>query len=96
MWPKNAKILVTNLDEHTPRQVVGASQRRWPVGLINRELKSKLDVGEPQVRGEKERIEKSFGIAMLMELLLSRACHQESFPESLWSVCISSIYAAYA
>jgi len=31
--PKHTKILVTNLDEWTPRQVVGAYQRRWPVEI---------------------------------------------------------------
>jgi len=36
--------------------------------LINRELKSALGVGEHQGRGEEERIEKSFGIAVLAYL----------------------------
>ena len=40
--PKHPKILVTNLDEWIPRQVVGAYQRRWPVEQINRELKTDL------------------------------------------------------
>jgi len=31
LGPKQTKILVTNLDEWVPRQVVGAYQRRWPV-----------------------------------------------------------------
>ena len=31
--PKHTKILVTNLDEWIPRQVVGAYQRRWPVEI---------------------------------------------------------------
>jgi len=33
--PKHPKILVTNLAEWTPRQVVCAYQRRWPVEQIN-------------------------------------------------------------
>ena len=31
LGPKQTKILVTNLDEWIPRQVVSAYQRRWPV-----------------------------------------------------------------
>jgi len=73
--PHHTKILVTNLDEWTPRQVVCAYQRRWPVGLINRELKTDLGLGEHQVSTEERRIEKSFGIAVLASLLLIRACH---------------------
>src|SRR5262245_24714070 len=34
LGPKQTKILVTNLDERTPRQVVGAYQRRWPVEIV--------------------------------------------------------------
>ena len=48
--PKHTKILVTNLDEWTPRQVVCAYQRRWPVEQINRELKTDLGLGEHQVK----------------------------------------------
>jgi len=32
--PKHTKILVTNLDEWIPRQVVSAYQRRWPVEIF--------------------------------------------------------------
>ena len=84
--PKHTKILVTNLDEWIPRQVVGAYQRRWPVEQINRELKTDLGLGEHQVSGEEGRIEKSFGIAMLAYLLLLRACHQEIVPGKSWSI----------
>jgi hypothetical protein len=84
--PKHTKILGTNLDEWTPRQVVGAYQRRWPVEQINRELKSDLGLGAHQVRGEEGRIEKSFGIAVLAYLLLIRACHQEILPGTSWSI----------
>ena len=86
LGPKQTKILVTNLDEWTPRQVVGAYQRRWPVEQSNRELKTDLGLGEPQVRGEEGRIEKSFGIAVLAYLLLIRACHQEIRPGTSWSI----------
>src|SRR3989442_2549254 len=84
--PKHTKILVTNLNEGHPRQVVGAYQRRWPVEQINRELKTDLGLGEHQVSTEEGRIEKSFGIAVLAYLLLTRACHQEILPGTSWSI----------
>jgi hypothetical protein len=84
--PKHTKILVTNLDEWIPRQVVRAYQHRWPVEQINRELKTDLGLGEHQVSREEGRIEKSFGIAILAYLLLIRACHQEILPGRSWSI----------
>ena len=84
--PKQTKILVTNLDEWTARQVVCAYQRRWPVEHINRELKTDLGLGEHQVSTEEGRIERSFGIAILAYLLLIRACHQEILPGTSWSI----------
>ena len=84
--PKHTKILVTNLDEWIPRQVVSAYQRRWPVEQINRELKTDLGLGGHQVSTEEGRIEKSFGIAVLAYLLLIRACHQEMLPGTSWSI----------
>jgi hypothetical protein len=86
LGPKQTKILVTNLDEWIPRQVVSAYQRRWPVEQINRELKTDLGLGEHQVSGEEGRIEKSFGIAVLAYLLLIRACHQEILLGTSWSI----------
>ena len=53
---------------------------------INRELKTDLGLGEHQVSGEEERIEKSFGIAVMAYLLLIRACHQEILPGQSWSI----------
>jgi hypothetical protein len=86
LGPKQTKILVTNLDEWIPRQVVGAYQRRWPVEQINRELKTDLGLGEHQVSQEEGRIEKSFGIAVLAYLLLLRVCHHEIVPGKSWSI----------
>jgi hypothetical protein len=68
--PKHIKILVTHLDEWTPRQVVCAYQQRWPVEQITRELKTDLGLGAHQVSTEEGRIEKSFGIAVVAYLLL--------------------------
>jgi len=86
LGPAHTKILVTNLDEWTPRQVVSAYQRRWPVEQMHRELKTDLGLGEHQVSREEGRIEKSFGIAIMAYLLLIRACHQEILPGKAWSV----------
>jgi hypothetical protein len=86
LGPKQTKILVTNLDEWTPRQVVGAYQRRGPVEQINRELKTDLGLGEHQVSAEEGCIEHSFGIAILAYVLLIRACHQEMLPGTSWSI----------
>ena len=84
--PNKTKILVTNLPEWTPRQVVSCYQRSWPVEQINRELKSDLGLGEHQVSGEEDRIEKSFGIAVMAYLFLIRACHEEIVPGQSWSI----------
>ena len=86
LGPKQTQILVTNLDEWIPRQVVGAYQRRWPVEQINRELKTDLGLGEHQVSGEEGRIEKSFGIGVLAYLFLIRVGHQEIRPGTSWSI----------
>jgi hypothetical protein len=84
--PKHTKILVTNLAEWLPRDVVFAYQRRWPIEQINRELKSGLGMGEHQVSGDEGRIENSFGIAVMAYLFLIRACHQEIVPGRSWSI----------
>ena len=86
LGPKHTKILVTNLDEWIPRQVVSAYQRRWPVEQIKRELKTDLGLGAHQVSREEGRIEKSFGIAVMAYLLLIRACHQAILPGTSWSI----------
>lgn len=84
--PKNTKILVTNLAEVSPRYVVFAYQKRWAVEQINRELKSDLGLGEHQVSGDEERIEKSFGIAVMAYLFLIRVCHHEIVAGKSWSI----------
>jgi Transposase DDE domain len=78
--PQHTKILVTNLAELTPRQVVCMYQKRWAIELANWELKSGLGLGQHQVSGERERSEKSVGIAVLASLFLLRSCHHESVP----------------
>jgi hypothetical protein len=86
LGPKQTKILVTNLDEWTSRQVVSAYQRRWPIEQINRALKTDLGLGEHQVSRGEGRVEKSFGMAILAYLLVIRACHKEILPGTSWSI----------
>ena len=84
--PKQTKILVTNLAELTPSQVVGIYQKRWSVELLHWELKSGLGLGEHQVSGDKDRSEKSMGIAVLAYLLVLHVCHHEMVPGKPWSI----------
>jgi hypothetical protein len=86
MSPKQTKILVTNLAELTPSQIVGIYQKRWTVELLHWELKSGLGLGEHQVSGDKDRSEKSLGIAVLAYLLVLRVCHHEIIPGKPWSI----------
>lgn len=84
--PHNTKLLVTNLAELTPRQVVSIYQKRWAVELLNWELKSGLGLGEHQVSGDTNRSEKSVGIAVLAYLFVLRVCHREIVPGNPWSI----------
>ena len=84
--PQHTKILVTNLAELTPSQVVCTYQKRWAIELLNWELKSGLGLGEHQVSGDTNRSEKSVGIAVLAYLLVMRVCHHEIVPGKPWSI----------
>ena len=84
--PKQPKILVTNLAALTPSQVVGIYQKRWAVERLHWELKSGLGLGEHQVSGDKDRSEKSIGIAVLAYLFVLRVCHHEIVPGKPWSI----------
>jgi hypothetical protein len=86
MGPKQTKILVTNLAAWTPRQIVGLDQKRWAVELLHWEMTSGLGLGEHQVSGDKDRSEKSLGIAVLAYLFVLRTCHHESIPGKPWSI----------
>jgi hypothetical protein len=86
MGPHNTKLLVTNLVELTPSQVVCIYQKRWAIELLNWELKSGLGLGEHQVSGDTNRSEKSVGIAVLAYLFVLRACHHAIVPGKLWSI----------
>jgi len=86
LGPQHTKILVTNLAELTPSQVVCIYQKRWAIELMNWELKSGLGLGEHQVSGDTNRSEKSVGIAVLAYLLVMRVCHHEIVPGKPWSI----------
>jgi hypothetical protein len=86
LGPQQTKLLVTNLAELTPRQIVRVYQKRWAIELVNGELTSGLGLGEHQVRGAKDRSEKSVGIAVLASLFVVRACHHEIGPGNPWSI----------
>ena len=86
MGPKQSKILVTNLPELTPREVVSLYQKRWAVELVNWELKSGLGLGQHQVSGDQKRSANSVGIAVLAYLFLLRTCHHEIILGQSWSI----------
>src|SRR5262245_62497747 len=56
------------------------------IELMHWELKSGLGLGEHQVSGDKNRSEKSVGIAVLAYLLVMRMCHHEIVPGKPWSI----------
>jgi hypothetical protein len=84
--PAKTKLLVTNLPHVSARQVIWLYQNRWSVALVNRDLQSALGVGEHQVRGGRDRLEKSFGVAVLAYLFVLKMCHHEITPGKPWSV----------
>ena len=84
--PKRTKILVTNLTELTARQVLSVYQRRWPIEILFKELKTGLGLGEHQVTKSIDRIEKSIGIAIIAYLTLIRARRRDITPGKPWSI----------
>ena len=63
--PKNTKIIVTNIPNVSARQVISIYQRRWPIEIIFKELKSALGSGEHQVSKEEKRITMNLEIEKL-------------------------------
>lgn len=84
--PKKTKMLVTNLPELTARQVVSIYQRRWSIEILFKELKSGMGLGEHQVTKNFDRIEKSFGIAIIAYLVLIRVRKSDIKPGQAWSI----------
>ena len=60
--PHDTKLLVTNLAELTPSQVVRIYQKRWAIELMNWELKSGLGLGEHQVSGDRTAARNPLGL----------------------------------
>ena len=87
------KILVTNLAELTASQVVCIYQKRWQ---SSPELgtESGLGLGEHQVSGDKNRSEKSVGIAVLAYLFVLRVCHHEIIPGKPWRTFLAAACVA--
>ncbi len=77
---------MTNLPGVTARQVIAIYQRRWPIEIIFKELKSGLGLGEHQITKDETRVEHSFGMAILAYLLLLRAGGQAIKPGQSWSI----------
>lgn len=84
--PKKTKIIVTNLPGVTARQVIAIYQKRWPIEIMIKELKSGVGLGEHQITKNETRVEHSFGIAVLAYLLLLRACSEDIKPGQSWSL----------
>ena len=77
---------MTNLPNVTARQVVWLYQNRWSIELVNRNLKSDLGLGQHQIRGDLDPLEKSFGIALLAYLLVLKLHHHEIIPGKPWGL----------
>src|SRR5262245_30364608 len=58
----------------------------YNIELMHWELKSGLGLGEHQVSGDKNRSEKSIGIAVLAYLFVLRVWHHEIGPGKPWSI----------
>ena len=82
--PQPTKILGTKRAELTPRDSVFASQRRWAVAPIHRELQTDLGMGQHQVSRAEGRLEKSFGSALRAYGFVIRACHHDVVPGQSW------------
>ena len=70
----------------TNRATTQVPRQSFTRQLVNWELKSGLGLGEHQVSGDKDRSEKSVGIAVLAYLFVIRACHHEIVPGKPWSI----------
>lgn len=84
--PKNTKLIVTNLTEVTPRQLLGIYQRRWSIELLFKELKSEIGLGQHQITKEPQRVEKSLGMAFIAYLVLIRIQKHNIHSGKAWSI----------
>ena len=67
--------------EHQANRFMGCD---YNIEIMHWELKSGLGLGEHQVSGDKDRSEKSVGIAVLAYLFVLRVCHHEIVPGKPW------------
>jgi hypothetical protein len=81
--PKRVKIIVTNLEGVSAREVLGMYARRWGVELVFKELKSGLHLGRMQVTKQAERVRRSVALPVLSYLMLLRLYGHEA-PGSLF------------
>jgi hypothetical protein len=70
--PKKIKLIVTNLDNGSAREILNISARRWNVEVTLKELKSVLHLGQMQVTGKEERVRHAMLLPVLAYLLLLR------------------------
>jgi hypothetical protein len=84
--PAKTKILVTNLPNVNARETISIYLRRWSIEIIFKELKSAIGLGESQITKDKERVEKSFGIAIISYLFLLIACNKSIKSGHSWSL----------
>jgi hypothetical protein len=84
--PEGTKILVTDLPGATGRQVISIYQKRRSAEIIFREMKSGPGPGEHQVGRDKNRAEKSVGIAVAACLFLLKARKDDTQPGKPWSI----------
>ncbi|GIX48155.1 MAG: hypothetical protein KatS3mg131_2366 [Candidatus Tectimicrobiota bacterium] len=84
--PKQTRLLVTHLPK-TPvaRQIVGVSLCRWAIALLHRERKGVVGLGQHQVSGKAERIERSVAVAPVAYLLLRKVQARDIPADRPWS-----------
>jgi len=84
--PKNTKIIITNLPNVSTRQVISIYQKRWPIEIVFKELKSALGLGEHQVTKKENRIKNSIGVAIISYLFLMIACRNQIKQGHSWGI----------
>jgi len=84
--PKKTKMLVTNLPNVSARTVLCIYQRRWQVEILFKELKSGLGLGQQQVTGKPDRVEKAFALGIMAYLTLLITQKEDIEPGKPWSI----------
>lgn len=84
--PKKIKLIVTNLPDATPRQILSIYNRRWIVEIIFKELKTGLGLGQHQVTKDIKRVRNSIGVPIVAYLLLVSVRKNDITPDKPWSI----------